>query len=519
MEAASLSLEHGLDGVDSAPLPSPPAHPQLAVSPPQGKLELPIRSPVPARLGDDMAAVDEDKFLAMQQQLEAVGKRIDELVAQQYQTRVETTEVPVTYPQPQIVEKVVEKFVEVPVEKIIERVVEIPVYKEKIVERLVTKEVEVEKMVYEEKVFDKVIEVPPNYAAIETTLLASNAAMLDSTAVDSMRSLRTSSSRSSIATSAAKKLEEQQRRSVAPPTGPDQVGLGLGIEMDDRGDVYIAEIIPGYGAYAAGKALQLYDVIRAVDGRSVLKQALKTINSYTVGPVGSACVLRIARGGHMYDVVVQRIDPEGLAGANLVRSSFRNADEDKIYEKLHHPATEKRLVSLGFGASVNREGQVVIAELVPGFAADQSQVIEVGDILLGVDGVNIQGLSMQAIAERTLGPEGQTCVLSVRRSGLEFDVECRRVTPAVDTHADNSADRVEREEIMEEKAGGGQNDEPATQNGEQESPSSWYEDFYGGRTSADKALMTMKEFYGNKVGEELLTHAAPTFVDPGLVPA
>ena len=86
-------------------------------------------------------------------------------------------------------------------------------------------------------------------------------------------------------------------------------------------------------------------------------------------------------------------------------------------------------------------------------------------------------------------------------------------------HADNSADRVEREEIMEAKAGGGQNDEPATQNGEQESPSSWYEDFYGGRTSADKALMTMKEFYGNKVGEELLTHAAPTFVDPGLVPA
>ena len=120
MEAASLSLEHGLDGVDSAPLPSPPPHPQLAVSPPQGKLELPIRSPVPARLGDDMAAVDEDKFLAMQQQLEAARKRIDELVAQQYQTRVETTEVPVTYPQPQIVEKVVEKFVEVPVEKFVE---------------------------------------------------------------------------------------------------------------------------------------------------------------------------------------------------------------------------------------------------------------------------------------------------------------------------------------------------------------------------------------------------------------
>ena len=74
-----------------------------------------------------------------------------------------------------------------PVEKIIERVVEIPVYKEKIVERLVTKEVEVEKMVYEEKAFDKVIEVPPNYAAIETTLLASNAAMLDSTPLPLIR--------------------------------------------------------------------------------------------------------------------------------------------------------------------------------------------------------------------------------------------------------------------------------------------------------------------------------------------
>ena len=49
--------------------------------------------------------------------------------------------------------------------------------------------------------------------------------------------------------------------------GCGQVGLGIGLEHDDEGHVVVREIIPGYGAFAAG-TLAPGDLLLAVDGRS-----------------------------------------------------------------------------------------------------------------------------------------------------------------------------------------------------------------------------------------------------------
>ncbi|MBP5284626.1 MAG: hypothetical protein ILO34_00770 [Kiritimatiellae bacterium] len=70
--------------------------------------------------------------------------------------KVETPPVP----QPEPVEKIVEKIVEVPVEKIVEKIVEVPV--EKIVEKIVEKEVRVEVPIEKEviKEVEKIVEVP-----------------------------------------------------------------------------------------------------------------------------------------------------------------------------------------------------------------------------------------------------------------------------------------------------------------------------------------------------------------------
>jgi len=206
--------------------------------------------------------------------------------------------------------------------------------------------------------------------------------------------------------------------------------LGLGIEHDDKGEVFIAEIVPGYGAFAAGKALQPYDIIRAIDGRSVLKQPIKTIHGYTIGPEGSTCVLRISRGGSILDVEITRMalaeeDPAELARISGTRSAIAPNSEPSERRNI------AKKVSLGFGAEVNDDGDIVITELVPGFAAYLSNQIVCGDVLLGVDGVNVKGLSMEAIADRTLGSEGEPCVLTILRGRDEFDVECIRVSPVV----------------------------------------------------------------------------------------
>ena len=67
-------------------------------------------------------------------------------------------------PPPVVVEKIVEKRVEVPVEKIVEKIVEVPV--EKIVEKIVEVEKRVEVPV--EKIVEKIVEVekPPRHRAV-----------------------------------------------------------------------------------------------------------------------------------------------------------------------------------------------------------------------------------------------------------------------------------------------------------------------------------------------------------------
>ena len=49
----------------------------------------------------------------------------------------------------------------------------------------------------------------------------------------------------------------------------EKCGLGIGLEHDECGRVVIADILPGYGAFAGGNALQVRDVIHAVDGKDV----------------------------------------------------------------------------------------------------------------------------------------------------------------------------------------------------------------------------------------------------------
>lgn len=225
------------------------------------------------------------------------------------------------------------------------------------------------------------------------------------------------------------------------PVEVRQVGLGLGIEHDQKGEVVIAEIIPGYGAFAAGRALQPWDILRAVDGRSVLKQPIKTIHGYTIGDEGSVCVLRISRAGRVYDVEITRL---GLVSED---DGYDRSFTRHIIAPKSNVSFQKK-VSLGFGVEENERGDLVIQELVPGFGAYQSKQIRSGDILLGVDGMNVRDMSLQAIADRTLGAEGEPCTLSLMRGLEEFDVECIRVSPVIQTGSNGFGD-------AEEGGGGG----------------------------------------------------------------
>lgn len=77
----------------------------------------------------------------------------------------------------------------------------------------------------------------------------------------------------------------------------------------------------------------------------------------------------------------------------------------------------------GIGASVEmRDDQVVIAQLMPGSPALKAGV-QVGDIILAVDGISVKGLSLTETVAKIRGPRGSQVRLLLQREGVDAPLE------------------------------------------------------------------------------------------------
>jgi carboxyl-terminal processing protease len=97
----------------------------------------------------------------------------------------------------------------------------------------------------------------------------------------------------------------------------------------------------------------------------------------------------------------------------------------------------------GIGATVRMDdmGRLVIAEPFAGRPAAEAGILR-GDVVLAVDGVSLQGLSLYEAIGLIRGPAGTTVVLTVFRDGIEepFDVPVERARIEIEVV---EADRLE----------------------------------------------------------------------------
>jgi len=259
-------------------------------------------------------------------------------------------------PQPQIIEKEVERFVdrivtkEVPfkvtkyeeIERIVERhretVVEVRVEVERIVEvevpyeKIITIENHVEKIIYKdvpvpvqmsnERIVVKEIPVPvevirevpvPVERVVYKEVLVPTESMqmgesqrmyLSQTGQSSQQGMVYSSP--SHSTHSYQQYDPVQMQSMYGSTqgGGQRVGLGLVLERLDKG-ITIKDLIPGLGAFKSGQ-LQQGDVLVSVDGRSVEGFDLDQIKTLTIGDEGSSAELSVSRAGNPVTVILSR---------------------------------------------------------------------------------------------------------------------------------------------------------------------------------------------------------------------
>jgi C-terminal processing protease CtpA/Prc len=101
----------------------------------------------------------------------------------------------------------------------------------------------------------------------------------------------------------------------------------------------------------------------------------------------------------------------------------------------HEPQREHPFVKAGVGIrfGVDKDMKVQIIDLFQGSPAQTSGQLDVGDILVSIDGVLVSGLSSQEINSLIVGPPGTTVTLEVRRGDMIHTARIQRRANATPT--------------------------------------------------------------------------------------
>ncbi|XP_066549290.1 FERM and PDZ domain-containing protein 2 [Amia ocellicauda] len=232
-----------------------------------------------------------------------------------------------------------------------------------------------------------------------------------------------------------------------------------------HGGIYIKAVVPGGAADQDGN-IQKGDRLLEVDGVSMRiithKQAVECLR----------------RTGEVVHLVLEREQypapthpsPESHRSPAAVDVNQMKKDicitvsmatplsiKDKDYSFVADDNTfevtlRKNVNGLGFSfllmnpipSSDHREGIVRIKRLFPGQPAEESGLIEVGDVILEVNGTSVKGLSYQAVLHLLRGAPGQVTLFLCRPSpGVLPDVDKNALTPVpspVREHKPTAAD-------------------------------------------------------------------------------
>jgi C-terminal processing protease CtpA/Prc len=89
-----------------------------------------------------------------------------------------------------------------------------------------------------------------------------------------------------------------------------------------------------------------------------------------------------------------------------------------------------RVLTAGIGGRILQDNTTIIERIIPGFAAERGGRFQIGDAVQAVNGVQVQGMSLDAIKNLTIGPEGSSVQIEAWRNGQPFAVTLQRQCPS-----------------------------------------------------------------------------------------
>lgn len=195
-------------------------------------------------------------------------------------------------------------------------------------------------------------------------------------------------------------------------------GIGAVLEPNELGELEVADLIPGGSAEASG-LLQIGDILHEVDGLDMYKMPAKEVGEFIRGESGTTVSLGIAKkscrtAGTVYIETIEIVRAE-------TKLPEKPRQRKTIWEKNNTQVSTGLLgtefAGIGVGLTPNEDEDLEVSEVIPGGPAEACGQIDVGDVLLEVDGINVEGKKLQEVAPMIRGEAGTTVCLALAKSG------------------------------------------------------------------------------------------------------
>jgi len=249
--------------------------------------------------------------------------------------------------------------------------------------------------------------VPPTIEAFDKCVESPLVLLLDASTVVSVASSMDGVTLSPVRT------EEFTLEPPAPPP-PEMVGVGMVLSRPkDAGvmaEVFVKEIDEG-SPVQLNRTIAVGDVLVEVDGTSVEDRSMSDISDLILGPIGSevSLVFKSKREDQgTYTVKLTRDRTEKQVGVGMMLSRPKPKAEVSGDEAQSSGAS---------GADVSRN--IVVKEIYPGCAVAENGVIEVGDIVLQINGQHVAEMTMDDIERLIKGKQGSEITFAVQKPSEE----------------------------------------------------------------------------------------------------
>ena len=189
-------------------------------------------------------------------------------------------------------------------------------------------------------------------------------------------------------------------------------GVGITFKADGKGNFSVKRVAQGGPAEVAG-TVHVGDVIKTVDGISVQRKSYRRFACMILGPMSSIVQLGIERGSNKEQHLIL-LERGPAASSVMSEGSSESTGSESPQDSPISSKEQVETAGVGVRCEADGEGGFQVKGVQPGGAADKMG-LQVGDVIMAVDGKSTKGMTQDELRGTMIGAVGSVVELGVMK--------------------------------------------------------------------------------------------------------